>query len=432
MGNPFKNSLFFKKSILRTYLIYSLLFGIGMGVAFRLITPYFVDFKSDVLMNLFSILCISAGIMVGYFSYWIGKNSLLKTILNIGDFSLKLAHGDFTSKLNIPSQDEIGEFVNNYNDLIDILKKSILNIQQLSIESNSSMQEQKVATNQLTENTQKLSERYEIIQSETESNENKLNYVVSHFNILRFSMDTLTTQIENLARVIQGIKESSDLSIQKSLIIEQRIQSIESNLIDANISMEKISSSSKEISKIISIIQSFSDRINLLALNAAIESARAGEEGKGFAVVSEEISKLANQTRKNIKNINSLVLLNSQEVNNGTVAFQNSVDSSKQLILETKSLIEFFENMRDSMSTQINNHHFVASEANSGKEISMIIQNHLNEYYESFKKVKEILNEMNTIGIYNASSAEELSAASEEIAGFTHSLEENTKFFQFN
>ncbi len=62
----------------------------------------------------------------------------------------------------------------------------------------------------------------------------------------------------------------------------------------------------------------------------------------------------------------------------------------------------------------------------------MIIQNHLNEYYESFKKVKEILNEMNTIGIYNASSAEELSAASEEIAGFTHSLEENTKFFQFN
>jgi methyl-accepting chemotaxis protein len=294
------------------------------------------------------------------------------------------------------------------------------------------MQEQKVATNQLTENTQKLSERYEIIQSETESNENKLNYVVSHFNILRFSMDTLTTQIENLARVIQGIKESSDLSIQKSLIIEQRIQSIESNLIDANISMEKISSSSKEISKIISIIQSFSDRINLLALNAAIESARAGEEGKGFAVVSEEISKLANQTRSNIKNINSLVLLNSQEVNNGTVAFQNSVDSSKQLILETKSLIEFFENMRDSMSTQINNHHFVASEANSGKEISMIIQNHLNEYYESFKKVKEILNEMNTIGIYNASSAEELSAASEEIAGFTHSLEENTKFFQFN
>jgi len=245
-------------------------------------------------------------------------------------------------------------------------------------------------------------------------------------------MDTLTTQIENLARVIQGIKESSDLSIQKSLIIEQRIQSIENNLNDANISMEKISSSSKEISKIISIIQSFSDKINLLALNAAIESARAGEEGKGFAVVSEEISKLANQTRNNIKNINSLVLLNSQEVNNGTLAFQNSVDSSKQLILETKSLIEFFENMRDSMSTQINNHHFVASEANSGKEISMIIQNHLNEYYESFKKVKEILNEMNTIGIYNASSAEELSAASEEIAGFTHSLEENTKFFQFN
>jgi methyl-accepting chemotaxis protein len=426
-----KNSFIFKKSILRQYLYFSLSFGILMGIVFRIITPIFVVFKSELLMNIFTTICICAGIMVGCFSYWIGKNSLIKTILNIGEFSQKLSNGDFTTKLNIPSEDEIGDFVNNYNELFNILKKSILAIQNLSIESNTSMQEQMVATTQLTENTQKLSEKYEIIQIETDSNDRKLNYVISQFTILKFSIDNLMIQIDNLAKVIRGVKTSSDESIQKTHIIEQKIQSIESSLSNATLSMEKIATSSKEISTIISVIQSFSDKINLLALNAAIESARAGEDGKGFAVVSDEIAKLANHTRNNIKNINSLVIINSLEVKNGFSAFQSSFESTQELINETKSLVNFFEDIRDSMTSQIENHSDVENEANSGKEISITIQNHLNEYNESFKRVKITLEEMNLLGIHNASSAEELSAASEEIANFTHQLEENTKFFKF-
>jgi len=256
-----------------------------MGILFRIVTPFFVDFKSDLLEFIFTLLCVFAGIFVGYFSYWIGKSSLINTILDIGKFSNKLSEGDFTSKLVINSKDEIGDFVNNYNSLIQILKESIQTIQELSIESNSSMQEQKIATNELTINTQNLSEKYDLINSETEHNSKNLDYVSTHFNILCFSIESLMVQIEKLAHAIHEIKEASDRSIEKTIIIEKKIQSIEDNLTNAKLSMDKISTSSSEISKIITIIQSFSDKINLLALNAAIESARAGEEGKGFRYI---------------------------------------------------------------------------------------------------------------------------------------------------
>jgi hypothetical protein len=84
------------------------------------------------------------------------------------------------------------------------------------------MQEQKIATNELTINTQNLSEKYELINSETEHNSKNLDYVTTHFNILCFSIESLMVQIEKLAVAIHEIKEASDRSIEKTIIIEKK------------------------------------------------------------------------------------------------------------------------------------------------------------------------------------------------------------------
>lgn len=402
-----------------------------MGVIFRLITPFFVSFNSNTLEHIFSLLCITAGLFVGLFSYLIGKNSLLKTILEISNYSKEVAHGNFTQKLNIESKDEIGDFVNNYNELMDKLKESIRSTKTLSYEINRTMTEQRSATNELSQNTQELSEKYEVLNSESVSNSSNLEYSVSQFNILCFSIESLMDQIKNLSAAISQLKDISDQAIISTKQFENKFEILEKNLVFLKTKMDRIHSSSEEITKTIATVQSISDKINLLSLNAAIESARAGEHGKGFAVVSEEISKLATQTVSSIKNIRSLVKINNEEVNSGISAFHENFEKINELISDSKQIALDFESLGEEMNRQIDNQTNVSREANESVEISNVIQTYLNKYQTSVVKIQEVISEMSQLGIANAASAEELSAASDEIVGFTVQLTENMKFYRF-
>jgi len=402
-----------------------------MGVIFRIITPYFVTFNSILLKYAFTALCILAGLCVGLFSYFIGKYSLLRTILEIGNFSKEVANGNFKEKLNIHSEDEIGEFVLKYNDLMEKLKESILGVKQLSEEINRTMHEQKVATVDLSSNTQSLSEKYEALNQESSDNGKNLTYSISQFNILCHSMGSLMEQIKELSSAIFDIKDISDKAIDRTKQFEQKFVFLEDNLTFLKSRMDTIKRSSEEISRSVEIVQSISEKINLLSLNAAIESARAGENGRGFAVVSDEISKLATQTGSSLKSILTQVRKNQQEVSSGIEAFQNNFLKINELIQDSKQIANDFESLGLEMNNQIKNHSMVTNEANESIEISNLIQTNLQEYQMSVERAKKLIIDMNELGVENAASAEELSAASEEIVAFTQRLEDNLKFYVF-
>ncbi|MBL0954607.1 MULTISPECIES: methyl-accepting chemotaxis protein [Leptospira] len=420
-----------KKSILRNYLFLSLVFGIVMGILFRTITPFFVSFYSPLLQFSFTVLCVIAGIFVGLFSYWIGKKSLLKTILEISNFSKEVSLGNFKGFLSIDSDDEIGEFVSHYNEVMAKLKDSILNTKLLAIEINRSMAEQKIATNDLSVNTQKLSEKYEWMNQETSNNSQNLFYSISQFNILCHSMDGLMSQIKELSSAIAKLKFISDSAIDRTKNFERRFIYLEDSLLSLKSKMDRIRNSSDEITKTVVVVQTISDKINLLSLNAAIESARAGENGRGFAVVSEEISKLATQTGNSLKLIQSLVKENKNEVGLGMEVFQENFNVVNELSHETKRITSEFEALGLEMNQQIQNQSSVSKEANESIEISNIIQSYLEKYKNSVENTKGIIDEMGELGTANAASAEELSAASEEIVNISNQLVKNMEFYQF-
>jgi methyl-accepting chemotaxis protein len=195
--------------------------------------------------------------------------------------------------------------------------------------------------------------------------------------------------------------------------------------------MDIINISSAEISKTVELVQSISEKINLLSLNAAIESARAGENGRGFAVVSDEISKLATKTGSSLKNIQTLVRKNHIEVKSGIEAFHLNFERINELVKDSKQIALDFESLGVEMNNQIQNQSKVTSEANESIEISNVIQTYLEKYQASLERTKAILLDMNELGVENAASAEELSAASEEIVAFTQRLEDNLNFYVF-
>ncbi|GEM_PF-6064032 len=402
-----------------------------MGLIFRAITPYFVTFRSETLDQLFTALCLFAGIMVGFFSYWIGKTSLLKTIFEISNFSKRLSQGDFTSNLIINSNDEIGKFANYYNELIQQMKISLQGIQKLSFEINSTMLEQKKSTIQLSQNTSSLALDYDVLNEETLQNAKDLDYSVSHFKILQFSMENLMNEIQLLSNSITDLKEISDLSIQEILSYEMKFEKLDKNLKFLKTQMEGISLSSEKIAKTIGKVHTISDKINLLSLNAAIESARAGEHGAGFAVVSEEISKLASQTRVSLKEIQSLFNSNLEEVKKGTDAFETSFESIAEIITDSKKIVANFQSLGSEMKRQIVKQVTVSTEANESIEISNTIATNLAHFQISFEKIKTIIQEMNLLGAKNAQAAEEISLSSKDISEYTSDLEKNVKFYKF-
>jgi len=258
-----------KRSIIRNFLISSLSFGFFMGVIFRIVTPFFVNFKSDLLDVIFTLMCISAGLCVGIISFYIGKLILIKTIKKVKIYTQELVDGKFYTSLNIDSNDEIGELAFSLSKMVEKLSEIIVDINQGANEITS-------ASQQISFGAQELS----LGATKQESAAEEISCLIKNMS---------ATNQQNTDNAIQqisvNVKQSMDLMSKSA---KAGIDSIH------------------EISNKISVINDIAFQINILALNAAVEAARAGSEGKGFAVVALEVKKLAEKSKIAANEISAL------------------------------------------------------------------------------------------------------------------------------
>jgi methyl-accepting chemotaxis protein len=218
--------------------------------------------------------------------------SELKTITN-GEWDLK-------RRIPVESKDEIGIMTEGYNTFIEKLHQIITNISGSTQTLSSASEELTAITSQLASNAEDMSSQSNAVASATEQATVNINNISSSAEQMSNSVSTAAISIEQMSLSLNEVSKNCQAETTIAANANNQVKSTRDL-------MERLGVSSKEIGKIVDIINDIADQTNLLALNATIEAASAGEAGKGFAVVASEVKELAKQTAQATEQISKQV-----------------------------------------------------------------------------------------------------------------------------
>ncbi|MEH6942315.1 methyl-accepting chemotaxis protein [Bacillus sp. JJ722] len=380
-------------------------------------SAYISEFNSSAKKVAYTVIFISLiAILIGGFITYFYAIRITKPIHTLSKELQATAQGDLSREnVQIHSNDEIGILSNSFNQTRNSMKELLTNVanstNQLTASSEqlaASADETNKATNEITESVQVMAIGSESAFSNLEESSQALDEVAISIHDMAENASTLS-QTSN--EVIKQANEGNKY-VEKTV---QQMASIHQKVNESGDILHLLHSSSDEIDEISKVITEIANQTNLLALNAAIEAARAGEHGKGFAVVADEVRKLAEQSQQSSTQISDLIKDIQNNMTRSTTAMnhvKNEVKEGIQIVEHTEVSFKEIVNSMLRMSERITNTAATVQEMSaSAEEVSATVGN-------IHSQAKQALELNRTV----AASAEEQLATMEEINASAASL----------
>ncbi|TGM31782.1 methyl-accepting chemotaxis protein [Leptospira biflexa] len=358
----------------------------------------------------FNILLVLISLLIStIFVYFIFR-SINKPLLTVLTKINELSSGEADLSKTLPDfgTNEIGKITKSINQFLD-------NLNHIMNQLKASVSESEKLSSQLKQDAISVSDNASSLASVSEESAASLEELTTSFEIMFEFITNETKNIVNITEEMATIKTSIQ-NIEAALLQLTNLSDHSTKLANSgNVSirntdttMSEIRSVTKEITGIIDLITEISERTNLLALNASIEAARAGDAGMGFAVVAEEISKLADKTQSSVKSIKKLIDKSHVVVNEGSSHVMEAVNALSEIVTQSKRMNDAVNHLKEEMTTQSNSLLSVTNELNGLEDMAKTIE------FSSREQKKASEDMVNTVNILSG-SAQELANNSEDL-----------------
>ena len=354
--------------------------------------------SASTIMISLSLLIALAMIIIGI----VIRNNIMNGVSLIRDgISGFVQNKELKFRIKYGKNNEIQEIVNSFNSLVDTLETIIDDVKRSSSENASVSHELSTTSMQIGRNAE----------NSTVIVNNTIEEIVA---IKKFVQETALLSEEMKKSIgIAGDKLESAKNEVIKLKDEVELASEEETALASQ--LEQMSRDAEQVKQILTVISDIADQTNLLALNAAIEAARAGEHGRGFAVVADEVRKLAERTQSSLNEINATINIIVQSIVNSSDKMSKNAQNIRRLAAVSTTVEETI----------------IATSSVMGESVKSVTisTNNSNKIAKDTDKIVDLVTNINSITSENARSVEEIASAADHLSKLAENL--NVKLGQF-
>ncbi|MCX4074051.1 methyl-accepting chemotaxis protein [Aeromonas caviae] len=332
------------------------------------------------------------------------SRSIVNPLAEINKAMARVAAGDLVVSIPVLGRDELGAVASSTNQGLDAIRRALLEASQ--------------GARNVADAALRIAASAEQTNQAVNSQRDQLAQLATAMNEMSATIADVAGHAENTARDTQDATSEAGLGNQDVHTSVHGIQALATEVDQATSQVNQLKEGVMQISEVTAVISAISEQTNLLALNAAIEAARAGEQGRGFAVVADEVRQLASRTRHSTEEIQSTIT----QLQQRAVTAANAMDASRKL---AESSVNQSEKAGQDLSLIVNHIQHVSDMATqiatAAEQQSMVAED-----------MNRNVSGINDSALEMSQAASQLAQESELLAGLSRSLDERLAVFKLD